>query len=136
MYPPEPPPHGLPNFLASVLAVAQVARLGFAEEVAKLGGNEASTPDNGKDLDMVDVARAALEISAEDDALVSHSSVPLPVDSYLDRLDSMATEFAGHHLPAHSPDVFKSLGNYLWTYKVSMPCIQCISSSLKMLRFM
>ncbi|CAM6084071.1 unnamed protein product [Calypogeia fissa] len=94
---------------------ARVARMGFVEEGAKLRNGD-SASDN-KASDAVDVARAALEISAEDDALVSHSSVPLPVDSYLDRLDSMATEFAGHHLPAHSPDVFESLGSYLWSYK-------------------
>lgn len=70
----------------------------------------------------LDLARAALEISAEDDALVSHSPVPLPVDSYLERLTGMAMEFAGHHIPAQdqTPEVILCcLDNYLYGYKVN-----------------
>lgn len=69
----------------------------------------------------MDLARAALGIAAEDDALVSHSSVPLPVDLYMARIDGMATEFAGHHLPERdrSPSaVFDALDNYMYVYQV------------------
>lgn len=65
----------------------------------------------------------SLEIFAKVDALVLYSLIPLIVNSYLDRLDNMAFEFVGHHLSAHSPDLFESQGNHLWTYKVS-----CVSS--------
>jgi len=69
----------------------------------------------------VNLARAALEIAAEDDALVSHSPVPLPVDAYLNRLQAMALEFAGHYLPPQcdSPDnVLEALDLYLFGYQV------------------
>jgi hypothetical protein len=68
----------------------------------------------------LDLAKAALEIAAEDDALVSHSPVPLPVDAYIDRLESMAVEFAHHYLPAQdkSPTaLFEALDIYLYGYQ-------------------
>lgn len=40
------------------------------------------------------VGRAALFIAAEDDAAVSNSAVPLPVEPYLARLDRMASDAA------------------------------------------
>ncbi len=70
----------------------------------------------------LDLAKAALEIAAEDDALVSHSPVPLPVDAYIDRLESMAVEFAHHYLPAQdkSPTaLFEALDIYLYGYQVA-----------------
>ena len=70
----------------------------------------------------LDLARAALEVSAEDDALVSHSPVPLPVDSYLERLTGMAMEFAGHHISPQeqTPEVvLRCLDDYLYGYKVN-----------------
>lgn len=88
----------------------QAARRNYAEEVAKL-----------RAVSEVDLARAALEIAAEDDALVSHSPVPLPVDAYLKRLEAMALEFAGHYLPPHcdSPtNVLEALDLYLFGYQV------------------
>lgn len=74
----------------------------------------------------LDLARAALEIAAEDDALVSHSVVPLPVESYLSRLDVMAAEVANHHLPASAEErtpraVFDALNKYLFIYQVRHP---------------
>eukprot|EP00897_Mesotaenium_endlicherianum_P009855 jgi/Mesen1/8899/ME000535S08207 len=70
-----------------------------------------------------DLARAALEIAAEDDALVSHSPVALPVPAYLARLDSMASELALHHLPVRREDrtpeaVLAAIDRYLYHYKV------------------
>lgn len=46
----------------------------------------------------LDLADAAFQIAAEDDALVSHSSVKLPVQSYSKRLQRMAEEIARHRL--------------------------------------
>ncbi|KAI3424327.1 hypothetical protein D9Q98_009880 [Chlorella vulgaris] len=47
----------------------------------------------------IDLAAAALHIAAEDDALVSHSTVQLPVASYQQRLKRMASDFARQELP-------------------------------------
>lgn len=97
---------------------AKAARQNFVKEVAKLASSEGYiATSNSRSLDL---ARVALEVSAEDDALVSHSPVALPVDSYLERLNSMAMEFAGHHMPsqARTPDaVLCCLDNYLYGYK-------------------
>lgn len=92
----------------------QSARANFAVEAARAMANDPT----------LDLARAALEIAAEDDALVSHSVVPLPVDSYISRLDLMAAEVANHHLPARLADrtpriVFDALNKYLYKYQVS-----------------
>lgn len=95
----------------------QAARRNYAEEVANL-----RTVSDGPGT--VDLARAALEIAAEDDALVSHSPVPLPVDAYLNRLQAMALEFAGHYLPPQcdNPDsVLEALDLYLFGYQVCPP---------------
>ncbi|MCO5597261.1 hypothetical protein L7F22_051337 [Adiantum nelumboides] len=116
-------PHGL--FLHDLMdqagidtGHAKAARQSFVQEATKL---TSSKYDNHSRVSCpLNLARAALDISSEDDALVSHSPVPLPVDSYLDRLNSMAMEFASHHLPSHpsSPDsVLNSLDNYLYGYK-------------------
>lgn len=55
----------------------------------------------------INLADAALAISAEDDALVSHSSVKLPVQSYAKRMQRMAEDIARNklnHLPAVGSD--------------------------------
>lgn len=96
-------------------AHAKAARKGFVKELGEL----ARSVDNSSNS-CLDLARAALEVASEDDALVSHSPVALPVDSYLERLNSMAMEFARHHMPSypHTPDaVLSSLDNYLYGYK-------------------
>ncbi|EFN51564.1 expressed protein [Chlorella variabilis] len=47
----------------------------------------------------VNLAAAALHIAEEDDALVSHSTVQLPVASYQQRLQRLAADFAQQCLP-------------------------------------
>ena len=93
----------------------QAARRNYAEEVANLR----TAPDGSQCS--VDLARIALEIAAEDDALISHSPVPLPVDAYLNRLQAMALEFAGHYLPPQCDNphnVLEALDLYLVGYQV------------------
>lgn len=95
---------------------AKAARKSFVQGVVELtrGGADNSARSN------LESARAALDVASEDDALVSHSPVSLPVDSYLGRLNSMAVEFARHHMPSHpqTPEaVLNSLDNYLYGYK-------------------
>lgn len=62
----------------------------------------------------------ALHIAAEDDALVSHSSVPLPVDAFVDRLDDLAMGFCALYIPpiGSSPELFlTSLEKYFYGHK-------------------
>ena len=53
------------------------ARRAFAENVAR--------GESG-----INLAEAALQVAAEDDALVSHSTVPLPVQSFHSRISRIA----------------------------------------------
>ena len=60
------------------VSVEQAARVGFCSLIKEFSDIERGTSiavNRG-----VDLARAALHITAEDDPLISHSSVPLPVD--------------------------------------------------------
>ena len=50
----------------------------------------------------INLADAALAIAAEDDALVSHSSVKLPVQSYAKRMQRMADDIACNKLSSMS----------------------------------
>ena len=42
----------------------------------------------------IELARASLQIAAEDDAIVSHSTVDLPIQSFLSRLESLVTSLS------------------------------------------
>lgn len=99
---------------------ARAAREGFARQVGRLTRVEAETSiaiSRGADL-----ARAALCVAAEDDSLVSHSSVPLPVDAFIERLGDLSTGFfAAGYLPPYGapPEVFLDhLDRYLYVHKV------------------
>jgi len=52
----------------------------------------------------VNLAEAALQIAAEDDAIVSHSAVAFPVDAYLGRIQRMVDELARLRLAHLNPD--------------------------------
>ncbi|KAL5708370.1 hypothetical protein ACHQM5_019170 [Ranunculus cassubicifolius] len=97
---------------------AKAAREGFCNQIKKLSDIERniSISINRR----VDLARAALCIAAEDDALVSHSSVPLPVSSFVERLDDLSMGFCSHYSSSFnsSPEVFlENLEKYLYGYK-------------------
>uniref|UniRef100_A0A0E0MUI3 Protein SirB1 N-terminal domain-containing protein n=1 Tax=Oryza rufipogon TaxID=4529 RepID=A0A0E0MUI3_ORYRU len=98
---------------------ARAAREGFAKQVGRLTRLDAETSiaiSRGADL-----ARAALCVAAEDDSLVSHSSVPLPVEAFVSRLDDLSTGFLadGYLPPAGAPpQVFLDhLDRYLYVHK-------------------
>jgi hypothetical protein len=101
-------------------AHARAAREGFVAQVGRLTRVSAGSSiaiSRGPDL-----ARAALCVAAEDDSLVSHSSVPLPVDAFIARLDDLSTGFcAGGNFPPSGapPEVFFDyLDRYLYVHKV------------------
>ena len=52
----------------------------------------------------INLADAAFQIAAEDDALVSHSSVKLPVQQYAKRMQRMAEDIARNKL-SHMPSI-------------------------------
>ncbi|WVZ71642.1 hypothetical protein U9M48_020209 [Paspalum notatum var. saurae] len=100
-------------------AHARAAREGFVEQVGRLTGVTAGSSiavSRGADL-----GRAALCVAAEDDSLVSHSSVPLPVDAFIARLDDLSSGFcAGGNFPPSGapPAVFLDyLDRYLYVHK-------------------
>ncbi|KAL6849959.1 hypothetical protein ACP4OV_020586 [Aristida adscensionis] len=100
-------------------AHARSAREGFAAQVGRLTPVSAASSiaiSRGPDL-----ARAALCVAAEDDSLVSHSSVALPVEAFVARLDDLSTGFCGggHFPPAGAPPevFFDYLDRYLYAYK-------------------
>nr|CAD1840030.1 unnamed protein product [Ananas comosus var. bracteatus] len=70
---------------------ARAAREGFQRQIGRLTAINGATSiavSKGADL-----GRAALHVAEEDDSLVSHSSVPLPVDAFVDRLDDLSMGF-------------------------------------------
>lgn len=101
-------------------SVEQAARVGFCSQIEKFSDIERETSisiNRG-----VDLARAALHIAAEDDSLISHSSVPLPVDDFIERLDSLSMGYCSHYSSSFrsSPEKFlECLERYLYVNKVS-----------------
>lgn len=78
----------------------------------------------------VSLARTALYIAAEDDSLVSHSSVPLPVDAFIDRLDDLCMGYCAHYnsLYNSAPEYFlENLEKFLFIKKVSLYFLLSIS---------
>ncbi|KAI7725253.1 hypothetical protein M8C21_014649 [Ambrosia artemisiifolia] len=97
---------------------AREAREGFCSQIKKLSkiGRETSITINGE----VDLGKTALYIAAEDDSLISHSSVPLPVDSFIGRLDGLSTGYCSRYGSSFtsSPDVFlECLERYMYVDK-------------------
>ncbi|KAM3282571.1 putative protein isoform X1 [Capsicum chacoense] len=97
---------------------ARIAREGFCSQIRKLSTIERETSiciNRG-----VDLGKAALHIAAEDDSLVSHSSVPLPVDDFLERLDHLSMGYCSRYSSsfASSPEHFiHCLEKYLYVNK-------------------
>nr|GFB13717.1 hypothetical protein [Tanacetum cinerariifolium] len=95
------------------------AREGFCSQIGKLSNIERETSIiiNGE----VDLGKTALYIAAEDDSLISHSSVPLPVDAFISRLDDLSMGYCSRYSSSFvsSPDSFlESLERYLYVDKV------------------
>ncbi|XP_016447904.1 uncharacterized protein LOC107772952 isoform X2 [Nicotiana tabacum] len=97
---------------------ARISREGFCSQIRKLSDIERGTSiciNRG-----VDLGQAALHIAAEDDSLISHSSVPLPVADFLERLDHLSMEYCSHYSSSFksSPEHFiHCLETYLYVNK-------------------
>ncbi|CAH1416539.1 unnamed protein product [Lactuca virosa] len=94
------------------------AREGFCSQIQKLSEIERETSiiiNRG-----VDLGKTALYIAAEDDSLISHSSVPLPVDAFIDRLDDLSMDYCSRYSSSFrsSPDNFlECLERYMYVDK-------------------
>ncbi|CAI8595984.1 unnamed protein product [Vicia faba] len=97
---------------------AREARQGFCSQIKRLTDIEKETSICINRH--VDLGRTALYIAAEDDSLVSHSSVPLPVDAFVGRLDDLSMEYCPHYNPRcdSSPEKFlESIERFLYVQK-------------------
>lgn len=97
----------------------QEAREGFCSQIKRLTDIEKQTSICINRH--VDLGRTALYIAAEDDSLVSHSSVPLPVDAFVARLDDLSMDYCPHYTPSYdsSPEKFlESIERFLYVHKV------------------
>lgn len=97
---------------------ARAAREGFCSQIQKLSSIERETSisiNRG-----VDLGKTALYVAAEDDSLISHSSVPLPVDAFIERLDDHSMQFCSHYSSSFrsSPkNMIECLERYLYIDK-------------------
>ncbi|MBA0694918.1 hypothetical protein Goari_005180, partial [Gossypium aridum] len=94
------------------------ARKGFISQINELSDVERETSISINRR--VDLGRTALYIAAEDDSLISHSSVPLPVDAFLERLDDLSLGYCSHYnsLSRSSRENFlESIEKYLYVKK-------------------
>lgn len=97
---------------------ARAARDGYSAQIQNLSDIERETSICINRC--VDLGRTALYIAAEDDSLISHSSVPLPVDAFLERLDDLTTDYCPHYSSSigSSPEtLLDSLEKYLYNIK-------------------
>ncbi|XWS08289.1 hypothetical protein CRYUN_Cryun41cG0066900 [Craigia yunnanensis] len=96
---------------------AREARNGFVSQIQKLSDIERETSICINRC--VDLGRTALYIAAEDDSLISHSSVPLMVDAFLERLDDLSMGYCPHYNSCRSsPENFlESIERYLYVKK-------------------
>lgn len=97
----------------------QEARKGFLTQIHYLSKIERETSISINRR--VDLAKAALYIAAEDDSLVSHSSVPLPVDAFIHRLSDLSMGYCTRYKSSFnsSPEIFlESIERYMYVMKV------------------
>lgn len=97
---------------------AREGREGFCAQIRKFSDIERETSICINSC--VDLGKTALYIAAEDDSLVSHSSVPLPVDAFVERLDDLSVGYCSHYNSSYisSPEKFlESVERYLYGTK-------------------
>ncbi|MBA0749792.1 hypothetical protein Gogos_003683 [Gossypium gossypioides] len=97
---------------------AREARKSFVSQIKKLSDIERETSICINRC--VDLGRTSLFIAAEDDSLISHSSVPLPVDAFLERLDDLSMGYCSHYNSAcrsSRENFLESIEKYLYVKK-------------------
>ncbi|XP_017985072.1 PREDICTED: uncharacterized protein LOC18587208 isoform X2 [Theobroma cacao] len=97
---------------------AREARKSFVLQIQKLSDIERETSISINRC--VDLGRTALYIAAEDDSLISHSSVPLPVDAFLERLDDLSMGYCSHYnssCRSSQENFLESIEKYLFVKK-------------------
>ncbi|KAH1046098.1 hypothetical protein J1N35_036882 [Gossypium stocksii] len=97
---------------------AREARKSFVSQIQKLSDIERETSICINRC--VDLGRTSLYIAAEDDSLISHSSVPLPVDAFLERLDDLSMGYCSHYNSAcrsSREKLLESIEKYLYVKK-------------------
>lgn len=107
--------------------LGQAARDGFCSQVKGLSDVERETSISINRE--VDLGKTALYIAAEDDSLISHSSVPLPVDAFLARLDDLSMDYCSHFSSSFrsSPEtILDCLERYLYVNKVHVLLINVL----------
>lgn len=103
----------------SFLLFKQEAREGFCSQINKLSNVERETSISINRC--VDLGKTALHIAAEDDSLISHSSVPLPVDAFIERLDDLSVGYCPHYnssLKSSRENFLDSIERYMFDKKV------------------
>jgi len=107
------------NVTWGVFGNDQAARDGYSAQIQNMSDIERETSICINRC--VDLGKTALYIAAEDDSLISHSSVPLPVDAFLERLDDLTTDYCPHYSSSigSSPEtLLDSIEKYLYNIKV------------------
>ncbi|KAM1176083.1 hypothetical protein ACFX2I_028365 [Malus domestica] len=102
----------------TLTSLAREAREGFCSQIRHLSDIERETSITINRC--VDLGKTALYIAAEDDSLVSHSSVPLPVDAFISRFGDLSMDYCSHYNSSFrsSPEkLLESLENYLYVNK-------------------
>ncbi|GLT88594.1 hypothetical protein SLE2022_066120 [Rubroshorea leprosula] len=97
---------------------AREARQGFISQIENLSAIERATSISINRR--VDLGRTALYIAAEDDSLISHSSVPLPVEAFLEKLDDLSTGYFSQYnssCQASRENFLESIERYLYIKK-------------------
>ncbi|KAA3481361.1 Transglut_core2 domain-containing protein [Gossypium australe] len=97
---------------------AREARKSFLSQIQKLSDIERETSICINRC--VDLGRTSLYIATEDDSLISHSSVPLPVDAFLERLDDLSMGYCSHYNSAcrsSRENFLESIEKYLYVKK-------------------
>ncbi|KAH9697971.1 transglut core2 domain-containing protein [Citrus sinensis] len=111
--------HDVLDSIGTDTTFAREAREGFYSQIKRLSNVERETSISINKC--VDLGKTALHIAAEDDSLISHSSVPLPVDAFISRLDDLSVGYCPHYSSGFrsSPEsVLESIERYLFDKKV------------------
>lgn len=110
--------HDALDSLGNDTSHARAAREGFLDQIKYLSNIERQTSICVNRC--IDLPRAALNVAAEDDSLVSHSSVQLPIEAFIERLDNLSMSYFPHYrytLKSSPEDFLASVERFLYARK-------------------